>query len=270
MRRIPALEHTGIRKFFCGPESFTPDDRYLLGAAPGLAGLLRRLRLQLDRHQSAGGAGEVLRNGSSAAMRRWIWRMSTSGACSRSRATPVTCATGCPRGSGCCTRCTGRFASTPRRGRRAPRRFTSASRPAARASPRPPAGRPGWFAPPGVEPRYDYAYGHRLDFDAGRQAPRGARAPRPVRPVIVRQGSGAGTRCRNGAATSAPTASRWRPAASSIHAMAERARRHRSRPHPHAACGGRLSGGDQRGEPEPGPALAEAPYPGSGARAVAT
>ena len=70
MRRIPALERTGIRKFFCGPESFTPDDRYQLGEAPELAGLLRRLRLQLDRHPVGGrrrqGAGRVDRRRPSA------------------------------------------------------------------------------------------------------------------------------------------------------------------------------------------------------------
>jgi len=32
MRRIPALEKAGIQKFFCGPESFTPDARYHLGS----------------------------------------------------------------------------------------------------------------------------------------------------------------------------------------------------------------------------------------------
>ena len=58
-------------------------------------GLLRRLRLQLDRHpvgrRRRQGAGGMDRR---AVMRRWIWPTSTSGACSRSRATPATCATG--------------------------------------------------------------------------------------------------------------------------------------------------------------------------------
>ena len=31
---VPALESVGIRKFFNGPESFTPDVRYMLGEAP--------------------------------------------------------------------------------------------------------------------------------------------------------------------------------------------------------------------------------------------
>ena len=31
IKRIPDLETAGIRKFFNGPESFTPDTNYLLG-----------------------------------------------------------------------------------------------------------------------------------------------------------------------------------------------------------------------------------------------
>ena len=48
---MPMLETAGIHTFFNGPESFTPDDRYYLGEAPGAAGLLGRRRLQLDRHR---------------------------------------------------------------------------------------------------------------------------------------------------------------------------------------------------------------------------
>jgi len=36
VHRAPALKTVGIRKFFNGPESFTPDCRHLLGEAPGL------------------------------------------------------------------------------------------------------------------------------------------------------------------------------------------------------------------------------------------
>jgi glycine cleavage system T protein len=60
MRRIPALERTGIRKFFCGPESFTPDDRYLLGEAPELPGFFVACGFNSIGIQSAGGAGKVL------------------------------------------------------------------------------------------------------------------------------------------------------------------------------------------------------------------
>ena len=34
IKRIPDLENVGIRKFFNGPESFTPDTNYLLGETP--------------------------------------------------------------------------------------------------------------------------------------------------------------------------------------------------------------------------------------------
>ena len=35
--RIPALREAGIKKFYNGPESFTPDNQFILGEAPGCA-----------------------------------------------------------------------------------------------------------------------------------------------------------------------------------------------------------------------------------------
>jgi hypothetical protein len=49
MRRVPALEKAGIQKFFCGPESFTPDVRYHLGESTNSSELLRRGRPQFHR-----------------------------------------------------------------------------------------------------------------------------------------------------------------------------------------------------------------------------
>jgi 4-methylaminobutanoate oxidase (formaldehyde-forming) len=60
MRRIPALARVGIRKFFCGPESFTPDDRYHLGEAPELRGFFVAAGFNSIGIQSAGGAGMAL------------------------------------------------------------------------------------------------------------------------------------------------------------------------------------------------------------------
>jgi heterotetrameric sarcosine oxidase gamma subunit len=60
MRRLPVLESVGIRKFFCGPESFTPDDRYLLGEAPEVAGFYVAAGFNSIGIQSAGGAGMAL------------------------------------------------------------------------------------------------------------------------------------------------------------------------------------------------------------------
>jgi glycine cleavage system aminomethyltransferase T/glycine/D-amino acid oxidase-like deaminating enzyme len=60
VKRVPVLEHTGIHTFFNGPESFTPDDRYLLGEAPELDGFYVACGFNSIGIQSAGGAGKVL------------------------------------------------------------------------------------------------------------------------------------------------------------------------------------------------------------------
>ena len=60
LKRMPALADAGIQTFFCGPESFTPDDRYHLGEAPGLAGCYVAAGFNSIGIQSAGGAGKVL------------------------------------------------------------------------------------------------------------------------------------------------------------------------------------------------------------------
>ena len=60
MRRIPALEHAGIQKFFCGPESFTPDVRYHLGESAELANCFVAAGLNSIGLQSAGGIGKVV------------------------------------------------------------------------------------------------------------------------------------------------------------------------------------------------------------------
>ncbi len=60
IHRVPALEHAGIQKFFCGPESFTPDDRYHLGAAPEFENLFVAAGLNSIGIQSAGGIGKVI------------------------------------------------------------------------------------------------------------------------------------------------------------------------------------------------------------------
>jgi 4-methylaminobutanoate oxidase (formaldehyde-forming) len=60
MHRIPALEKAGLQTFFNGPESFTPDDRYLLGEAPELRNFFVAAGFNSIGIQSAGGAGKVL------------------------------------------------------------------------------------------------------------------------------------------------------------------------------------------------------------------
>jgi 4-methylaminobutanoate oxidase (formaldehyde-forming) len=60
LTRIPALERTGIRKFYNGPESFTPDNQFLLGEAPELDGYFVGAGFNSVGIASAGGAGRAL------------------------------------------------------------------------------------------------------------------------------------------------------------------------------------------------------------------
>jgi len=60
MHRMPFFEEAGIQTFFCGPESFTHDDRYHIGPAPELDGLFVAAGLNSIGIQSAGGIGQVL------------------------------------------------------------------------------------------------------------------------------------------------------------------------------------------------------------------
>jgi glycine cleavage system T protein len=60
MERVPALQDAGIKTFFCGPESFTPDVRYHLGEAPEIENCFVAAGLNSIGLQSAGGVGKVL------------------------------------------------------------------------------------------------------------------------------------------------------------------------------------------------------------------
>ncbi|MET4023248.1 FAD-dependent oxidoreductase [Bradyrhizobium sp. S3.2.12] len=60
IRRVPILAKTGIQLFFNGPESFTPDDRYMLGETPEVRNLFVAAGFNSIGIRSAGGAGKVL------------------------------------------------------------------------------------------------------------------------------------------------------------------------------------------------------------------
>jgi heterotetrameric sarcosine oxidase gamma subunit len=60
VERFPLLATAGIQTFFNGPESFTPDDRYILGEAPELHNFYVAAGFNSIGIQSAGGAGMVL------------------------------------------------------------------------------------------------------------------------------------------------------------------------------------------------------------------
>ncbi|MDB3903420.1 FAD-dependent oxidoreductase [Candidatus Pelagibacter sp.] len=58
-QRLPMLETAGIRKFFSGPESFTPDTQYLLGETPDVNNLFTCCGFNSIGIASSGGAGRV-------------------------------------------------------------------------------------------------------------------------------------------------------------------------------------------------------------------
>jgi 4-methylaminobutanoate oxidase (formaldehyde-forming) len=64
MQRVPTLLDHGIKLFFCGPESFTPDHNYLMGPAPNLKNFFVAAGMNSLGILSGGGVGMV--------MSRWI------------------------------------------------------------------------------------------------------------------------------------------------------------------------------------------------------
>ncbi len=58
--RIPVLAETGIKKFYNGPESFTPDNQFILGEAPELRNFFVGAGFNSVGIASAGGAGRAL------------------------------------------------------------------------------------------------------------------------------------------------------------------------------------------------------------------
>jgi len=60
MRRVPVLHDTGVKKFFCGPESFTPDLQPVVGEAPELRNYFVAAGLNSIGILTGGGLGRVL------------------------------------------------------------------------------------------------------------------------------------------------------------------------------------------------------------------
>jgi 4-methylaminobutanoate oxidase (formaldehyde-forming) len=59
MERVPMLQDVGWRSFFCGPESFTPDDQFHLGESPELKNFYLACGLNSVGIQSSGGLGKA-------------------------------------------------------------------------------------------------------------------------------------------------------------------------------------------------------------------
>ena len=171
--RIPALHTTGIKKFYNGPESFTPDNQFILGEAPEVrnffvAAGLNSVGIALRRGSRAG----RWRSGSSAAGRRWTSPPWTSGGSPPSTATTSGCTTGWRRSSACTTRSPGRTArcAPARPFRRSPVYHLLREANANFGS------RMGWeranfFAPPGEKAEIEYSWGKQnwLPWSAAEQ-----------------------------------------------------------------------------------------------------
>ena len=60
LHRLPVLERTGVRKLYNGPESFTPDNQFILGRAPDVENFFVGAGFNSVGIASAGGAGRAL------------------------------------------------------------------------------------------------------------------------------------------------------------------------------------------------------------------
>ena len=60
MERVPMLKNAGWRTFFCGPESFTPDDQFHVGESPELKNFFLACGLNSVGIQTSGGLGFAL------------------------------------------------------------------------------------------------------------------------------------------------------------------------------------------------------------------
>jgi heterotetrameric sarcosine oxidase gamma subunit len=60
MKRIPALENAGVHKFFCGPESFTPDLGPMMGLTPDLDNFYVAAGFNSLGILMGGGAGKIM------------------------------------------------------------------------------------------------------------------------------------------------------------------------------------------------------------------
>ena len=176
LERMPALATAGIQTFFCGPESFTPDDRYHLGEAPGLAGCYVAAGFNSIGIQSAGGAGKVLAaciETGRPLLDMWdvdvrrVLPFQTNRRYLRARVSETL-------GLLYDMHWPFRQYATARGVRRSPFHDRLAARGACHGEA---FGweRPNWYAAGGTEPRYDYSFGRQNWFDASAEEHRAVR-----------------------------------------------------------------------------------------------
>jgi 4-methylaminobutanoate oxidase (formaldehyde-forming) len=164
--RLPILATAGIQTFFNGPESFTPDDRYLLGETAELRDLFVACGFNSIGIQSSGGAGKVLAEWiqgrrmpvdlTDVDVRR-LHRFQSNRTYLRDRTTETL-------GLLYAMHWPNRQYATARGVRRSPFHDRLLAAGAVMGET---AGweRPNWYAPPGVEPAYRYSWGRQNWFE---------------------------------------------------------------------------------------------------------
>lgn len=165
MQRVPLLQTSGWRKFFCGPESFTPDDQFHMGEAPELKNFYVAAGLNSVGIQTSGGLGRALADWMDcghAPMDLWgndIRRMATFQGTQHYLQNRVTESLGLLYDR----HYPFKQMQTARQVRHSPIYERLVERNACFGEV---AGweRPNWFAPPGVEPKYQYSFGKQNWF----------------------------------------------------------------------------------------------------------
>ena len=176
MYRVPILQDVGWRSFFCGPESFTPDDQFHMGEAPELKGFYVACGLNSVGIQTSGGLGRALADWmhlGHAPMDLWgndIRRMfpfQSTQAYIEDRVSETL-------GLLYDNHYPYKQMETARNLRHSPLHERLAQRNACFGEA---AGweRPNWFAPEGVEPKYEYSFGKQNWFEYSAAEHRNAR-----------------------------------------------------------------------------------------------
>ncbi len=166
MERLPFLQDVGWRKFFCGPESFTPDDQFHMGEAPELKNYYVACGLNSVGIQTSGGLGRALAewmHKGHAPMDLWgndIRRMFPFQSTQNYIEERVTESLGLLYEN----HYPYRQMTTSRNIRHSPIHEKLASHNACFGEA---SGweRPNWFAPKGVEPKYEYSFGKQNWFE---------------------------------------------------------------------------------------------------------
>ncbi|MGB5869266.1 MAG: FAD-dependent oxidoreductase [Albidovulum sp.] len=176
MNRVPLLQETGIRTFFNGPESYSYDGRFTLGKAPDLKGYFVLAGVNSTGIQSGPGAGKALAD----------WIRLGHPPMDLSEMDPARCEEFQARDPYLRERCPETLVrtyamhwpnyqrETARNLRRTPFHHAMKAHGACFTEVQ---GweRPGWFAPEGVEPVYQYSFGRQNWFDHAQAEQKAAR-----------------------------------------------------------------------------------------------